>query len=118
MWALPLDLLCFGKSKGTNQSLDSGTTISQFSSARYVWSIWEYVGATPYDDTPTSAYIPCSAAQSGQQINFQLAGITIPVPISQLVIGNSDANQYCQFGISIARPELDIFGDTVRKYAL
>ncbi|KUJ13564.1 acid protease [Mollisia scopiformis] len=93
-----------------NVLMDSGTTITGLPQD-LTTSIWAFVGATPDSSNPTSANIPCSAGSSTETINFAFNGITINVPLSQLVIFPDSNNEICFFGIDISTDY--IIGDTV-----
>ncbi|CZR56894.1 uncharacterized protein PAC_06783 [Phialocephala subalpina] len=93
-----------------NVLMDSGTTITMLPQA-LVTEIWNFVGATPYSNDPTSAYIPCSAGSNTETINLAFNGITINVPLSQLVIFPDSTNTLCSFGIEASTSY--IIGDTV-----
>jgi hypothetical protein len=61
-----------------NVLMDSRTTFTYVPQA-LANSIFAFVGATPYDGTPTAAAILCSAGSSTATINFAFNGITIKV---------------------------------------
>ena len=90
--------------------MDSGTTFTLLPQA-LATSIWAFVCAAPYSNDLTTAYILCSAGQSIQTINFSFNGITIAVPLSQLVVFPDSNNVWCTFGIAI--DSVYIIGDSV-----
>jgi hypothetical protein len=91
--------------------MDSGTTLTllPFNLAS---SIWNFVGATPDPNNPNLANIPCSAQSNPLLVNFVFNGITVDVPLSQLVIFPDSNSGLCLFGISATTSD-NVIGDTV-----
>jgi Eukaryotic aspartyl protease len=102
-----------GGAAGANILLDSGTLLTYLESS-LAKAIFTQVGAT-YDSSEGVAYIPCTSQTSLTTIDFKFAGLTISVPMSQMVISNppdSDDDQ-CLFGVAIGNdPTSYILGDT------
>jgi hypothetical protein len=94
-----------------NGLMDSGTAFTSLEDDT-VASIWAFVGAEPTPGSSDSGSIPCSQGDSTLTVNLEFSGITIPVPVSQLVVFPDDTNTLCAFGISKGGTEF-IIGDTV-----
>jgi hypothetical protein len=101
----------FSGAQPTTILLDSGTTFTQLP-PDLVTSIWSFAGATADSGSPSLATIPCSAGSSKKTISFKFSGITITVPMSQLVVFPDATNTNCYFGISKTASTI-IIGDTV-----
>ncbi|KAF4632514.1 hypothetical protein G7Y89_g5612 [Cudoniella acicularis] len=64
--------------------------------------------------SPPGVYVDCSLASTSYTVDFMFAGITIHVPLSQLIIPNGAgvSATECQLGISSASDSTVILGDT------
>ncbi|TVY13665.1 putative aspartic-type endopeptidase OPSB [Lachnellula arida] len=102
----------FEKSFPTRVVFDSGSSLT-FLDPDQVQSIWTYVGATAHFGNLDFATIPCSAADTDKTLDFEFAGVTIKVPLSQYVVWHDSHDEICVFGIAKGQPQGPfIIGDT------
>jgi Eukaryotic aspartyl protease len=93
--------------------LDSGTLLTYLPS-KLAKSIIANVGAVYYSDYG-AAYIDCAKSASLTTVDFNFNGITIKIPLGELILPNSpdDDDDQCLFGISVGDANTGvILGDT------
>ncbi len=96
---------------GTNPGafvLDSGTTMTLLPAA-LAQSIFTAVNAVISNG---SAYVDCSLASSLFTVEYKFTGITISVPMSQLILPQNLSPTQCLFGIQSSTIGIYILGDS------
>jgi len=88
--------------------LDSGTTLTVLPAA-IAQSIFTVVNAVISNGL---AFVDCSLASSLFTVEYTFTGITISVPISQLILPDSPSPGQCLFGISSSTTGPYILGDS------
>jgi hypothetical protein len=88
--------------------LDSGTTMTLLPAA-LAQSIFTAVNAVISNG---SAYVDCSLASSLFTVEYTFTGVTISVPISQLILPQNLSPTQCLFGIQSSTIGISILGDS------
>lgn len=98
--------------------LDSGTSLTYLPEA-VTNSLYKTYSAT-YDSSLGAAVLSCSHADSTDNITYTFSGVTIVVPMSELVLvaGTEHGQEICIFGIASSDDDtLAILGDTFLRSA-
>jgi len=97
--------------------LDSGSSLS-YLPTNYAQAVFTIFNAK-YSSQAGAAIVDCSYMNSQQTIDFTFSGITITVPMNEMVLvdGISRGKQVCILGISDAQGSTSVLGDTFLRSA-
>lgn len=97
--------------------LDSGSSL-MYLPDNVVVDIYNKYGAT-YSSSQGAAFVDCSLASSSESLEFTFSGVTISVPMNELVIvaGYSRGKAVCIFGVGPAGDSTSVLGDTFLRSA-
>jgi hypothetical protein len=97
--------------------LDSGSSLSYLPS-EYAQAIFQIFNAN-YDSSSGAAVVNCNLASSSSTVDFSFSGVTISVPMNELIIidGYRRGKAVCILGISDAEGSTSVLGDTFLRSA-
>ncbi|QDS76912.1 hypothetical protein FKW77_004224 [Venturia effusa] len=97
--------------------LDSGSSLT-YLPTEYAQAIFQVLGAR-YDSQSGAAVVSCNLASSSSTVDFTFSGVTISVPMNELVIidGYRRGQPVCILGISDAEGSTSVLGDTFLRSA-